>query len=206
MSDHYYSKDPTSSEEKYRIYAELRGQQFQFYTGSGVFSKKGIDYGTRLLVETAELPTEGKVLDLGCGYGPIGIACARFVPDSVVTLVDINQRAVQLAKENACINGVEDQVTVLWSDGFSAVKDQRFDVIMTNPPIRTGKKEVYEMFANARAHLVSDGVLWVVIRKKQGAASAFDELVRLFLNVEVRHKKKGYWILRASRAKWAENA
>lgn len=201
MSDHYFSQDPGSLEERRLIYAELCGETFQFLTGGGVFSKKGIDFGTRLLIESINLPSQGKILDLGCGYGPIGIACARLVPSSNITMIDINPRAIQLASENMRLNRVEEQVKVIQSDGFSAVRDQKFDIIVTNPPIRTGKKNVYGMFADAYLHLDSVGELWTVIRKKQGASSAFDELNRIFPEVKVVCKKKGYWILRAARGK-----
>ncbi len=199
MSDHYFSRDPDPLKETRHIYAKLCGETFQFLTGGGVFSKKGIDFGSRLLIESINLPSKGSILDLGCGYGPIGIACARFEPSSSVTMVDINPQAIQLAIENVRLNQVEEQVKVIQSDGFSAVKDQKFDMVVTNPPIRTGKKNVYGMFSDAYLHLNANGELWTVIRKKQGASSAFDELNRIFPEVEVVRKKKGYWILRAAK-------
>ncbi|MFD1428232.1 16S rRNA (guanine1207-N2)-methyltransferase [Kroppenstedtia sanguinis] len=202
MTDHYFSKEPGVARDEREITALLRGKTFRFLVDAGVFSKKGVDYGSRLLIDTAELPEEGEILDLGCGYGPVGIACSVFAPHCRVTMVDLNRRALELARQNAELNGTSRQVEIRESDGLSALRDRRFDSILTNPPIRTGKKTVYRLFAEAYEQLVPGGCLWVVIRKQQGGASAKKELETRFAEVDLVEKKKGYWILRA----WKSNA
>jgi 16S rRNA (guanine1207-N2)-methyltransferase len=197
MNDHYYSSNPRTDSDRREIRAELRGTLFTFLTDSGVFSKKGVDFGSRLLIETAEIGEGSRILDLGCGYGPVGISLAKTVSGVHAILADINERAVGLAALNARLNGVEDRVQGVVSDGLEQVRDFTFDHILLNPPIRAGKSVVYRLFAEAGRALREEGSLWIVIRKEQGAASALKELQNLFAEVEVMCKKKGYWILRA---------
>ncbi|GGA53614.1 methyltransferase [Kroppenstedtia guangzhouensis] len=200
MTDHYFSKEPGVARDEREITALLRGKTFRFLVDAGVFSKKGVDYGSRLLIETAELPGRGEILDLGCGYGPVGIACSAFAPGCRVTMVDLNRRALELARRNAERNGVSNHVEILESDGLSSLGNRRFDSVLTNPPIRTGKKTVYRLFAESYDKLLPGGSLWVVIRKQQGGASAKKELDTRFAEVEIVEKKKGYWILHARKS------
>jgi 16S rRNA (guanine1207-N2)-methyltransferase len=155
-----------------------------------------VDFGSRLLIESFNLnqEIEGNILDAGCGYGPIGLSIASAYPGRIVEMIDINSRAVELAKENAATNGIKN-VKIYESDRFKNVTTDAFAAILTNPPIRAGKKVVQEIFEKSFHHLNSGGELWVVIQKKQGAPSAMDKLERLFGNVEVILKKKGYYIL-----------
>lgn len=197
MSDHYYSPHPSSKSEDRQFQADLLNHLFTFQTNAGVFSKKGVDFGSRLLIETAEIGQSSKVLDLGCGYGPIGIAVAYAHPDAQVMMVDINDRAVELAAENAKRNQVSKRVKTLVSDGFAAISDKDFDHILFNPPIRVGKETIYRLFAEAKDHLTLGGSLWIVIRKQQGAQSAKKELEQIYSKVEVITQKKGYWIVQA---------
>ncbi|SEN60294.1 class I SAM-dependent methyltransferase [Lihuaxuella thermophila] len=197
MSDHYYSPQPASKNEHREFQASLLGHTLTFITDAGVFSKKGVDFGSRLLIETAEIGNASTVLDLGCGYGPIGIAVAVRYPQAHVVMVDINERAVHLAAENARRNGLGNRVEVVRSDGFAEIANRKFDRILFNPPIRVGKAAVYRLFAEAKEHLNPGGSLWVVIRKQQGAASARAELERLYPSVNLARQKKGYWILEA---------
>ncbi|MCH5585923.1 class I SAM-dependent methyltransferase [Shimazuella sp. AN120528] len=194
MSNHYYSSKPESKHEIREIKAQLRGNELSFQSDAGVFSKKGIDFGSRLLIESAQLTGHEHILDLGCGYGPVGIALAKAYPSVKVQMVDINERATVLAKENARANQVSNQITVKVSDGFEQLKGQKFDAILCNPPIRVGKTFVYQLFQQARQHLSDSGALWIVIRKQQGAASAKEELTRLYDHVEQVAQKKGYCI------------
>ncbi|MCD1261942.1 class I SAM-dependent methyltransferase [Paenibacillus athensensis] len=198
MSEHYYSQKPTAQHDVHEIQERLRGRLFTFQTDAGVFSKKGVDYGSRHLIETVELPPAAKVLDVGCGYGPMGLAVAAACPDGHVTMVDINERAVELARTNARRNGIAN-VRIVQSDLLEAVKEQRFDLIMTNPPIRAGKEVVHRIFAEAYACLQPGGSLWVVIQKKQGAPSAAAKLESIYGEVAEVSKDKGYRILRAIR-------
>ncbi|MBO3282693.1 class I SAM-dependent methyltransferase [Paenibacillus sp. SEL3] len=199
MADHYYSKRPETAHERRSLETVLRGRSYRFVSDSGVFSKQGIDYGSRVLIEAMQLPAQASVLDVGCGYGPIGLAAAALVPEGHVTMVDINERAVQLAIENAERNGVKN-VTVKQSDLFAEVKNERFDVILTNPPIRAGKETVHTIFELAYEHLNEGGTLWVVIQKKQGAPSASAKIESLFGHVEEVTKDKGYRILKAKKS------
>lgn len=171
-----------------------------FAADAGVFSKSGVDFGSRLLIEHADIPPGSRVLDVGCGYGPIGLAIAATVPGVHVTLIDINERAVALARENARRNGIRN-VTIEVSDLFEAVGGQTFDAVLTNPPIRAGKAVVHRIFAESYDALVPGGVLWVVIQKKQGAPSAAAKLEELFGGGRVREaaREKGYRILRAEK-------
>jgi 16S rRNA (guanine1207-N2)-methyltransferase len=197
VSNHYYSSKPESKHEDRIIQAELCGNELSFRSDAGVFSKKGIDFGSRLLIESVVLRGNEYLLDLGCGYGPVGIALAKANPNLKVQMVDINERATILAKENARLNHVTDQIEVKISDGFEQLKDEKFDVILCNPPIRVGKAFVFELFAKSRNHLQANGSLWIVIRKQQGAASAKEELSRLYGSVEQITQKKGYCIFLA---------
>lgn len=197
--EHYFTSRPETSGDERLITARLRGDELRFWTDAGVFSRRGIDFGTRLLIETVRLPETGEILDLGCGYGPVGIACAKAAPSCRVTLVDVNQRALRLAEKNARLNGVSARVTILESDGLCALSDRLFDAVLINPPIRAGKAVVYRLFAEAAEHLRPGGSLWAVIRKKQGAESAKRELAKHFRNVTRVEQKKGYWILKADR-------
>lgn len=167
MSDHYYSRNPKSSHVTQTWEDKLLGHSFTFTSGAGVFSKQSIDYGTRLLIEAFVNPTvKGNILDLGCGYGPIGISLARHLPERRVVMVDVNERAVSLAKDNAARNGLIN-VEVMQSDGFTNVEDVSFAAILTNPPIRAGKELIFSFFKESAARLIAGGELWLVIQKKQ---------------------------------------
>jgi 16S rRNA (guanine1207-N2)-methyltransferase len=176
----------------------LLNRKFRFMTDSGVFSKSSVDFGTRLLIETMVIPSAATVLDIGCGYGPIGIAAATIAMNGHVVMADVNERAVELARTNTKLNGVIN-VTVLHSDLFSNIKDMEFDCVLTNPPIRAGKATVHRIFEQAWEYLKSGGRLWVVIQKKQGAPSAVEKLEQLYPNVEILTKDKGYWIIQAQK-------
>lgn len=196
MAEHYYSQKPTVKSDRQIIEETLRGRQLRFVSDAGVFSKSGVDFGSKLLVQSIEIHSGARVLDVGCGYGPIGLSIAATVPGVQVTMVDMNERAVALSQENAKLNHVSN-VQIQWSDLLSTVKDQKFDVIVSNPPIRAGKATVHQLFEDALAQLVEGGSLWIVIQKKQGAPSALAKLESLFAEVNEIDRDKGYWILQA---------
>ncbi|MFC5653014.1 class I SAM-dependent methyltransferase [Paenibacillus solisilvae] len=198
MSDHYYTQKPSVKSEKQQLETTLRGHKMRFNTDSGVFSKTGIDFGSRVLIEALDLDDAAQVLDVGCGYGPIGITAAMLASKGHVTMIDINERAIELALENAKLNGVSN-VSVLQSDLFERVSDLKFDVIITNPPIRAGKEVVHRIFEDGEKLLRPGGSMWVVIQKKQGAPSALAKLESLFAKVEEVTKDKGYRIFRAKK-------
>jgi 16S rRNA (guanine1207-N2)-methyltransferase len=196
LTEHYYSQKPdVVSNPKFWDFT-LKGRTFRFKSDNGVFSKKEVDFGSRLLVESFNLDeaVEGDILDVGCGYGPIGISIAAAYPDRTIEMIDINSRAVELSKENAAANAIAN-VKIYESDRFDKVASNHFAAILTNPPIRAGKSVVHEILEESYRSLVAGGELWVVIQKKQGAPSAMDKMEQLFGNVEVPVKKKGYYIL-----------
>lgn len=197
MSEHYYSKQPHSQLKTDQIECTLRNHTFTFTTASGVFSKRSVDFGSQLLIETFQEPEiSGPILDLGCGYGPIGISLAKTFKDRTILMVDINERAIFLTKKNIAQNNV-DNAKALLSEGFANVEESNFAAIVTNPPIRAGKKIVYPMIEESQSRLQLGGELWVVIQKKQGAPSFQRFLSTLFSKVTVENRRKGYYIFRA---------
>lgn len=192
--DHYYTKNPQIAHDINKIDFIIKNIKLQFFTDAGVFSKRGVDYGSQVMLNT--LPEiKGKILDLGCGYGAIGITIAKLNSDCSVTMVDINERAVELTARNILLNNVEN-AQCYQSDAFENVKN-KYDAILCNPPIRTGKKVIYPMFENSINYLKPGGYICIVIQKKQGASSAMDKLQEIYGNCEVINKDGGYWILRS---------
>ena len=181
-------KQPNRKKITFRFLASME----TFISDDGVFSKDTLDFGSRVLLENLVPRTlEGELLDLGCGIGYIGILLKKYHPELKVSMVDINETAVELARENSRLYGQDNSVLV--SDGLSAVEGQ-FDIIVTNPPIRTGKDNIYRLFKEGFSHLKAQGKMYVVIRKKQGAESAVRYLGTLG-KTEVIDRVKGYWIL-----------
>lgn len=201
MAEHYYSKKPQTESKPMSWSYTLRGYKFNFVTDSGVFSKSEVDFGSRVLIDTFKAPAiAGDVLDVGCGYGPIGLSIAKTEADRTVHMVDINERAVQLSQKNAESNGVQN-VRIYESDGLTGVTENDFAAILTNPPIRAGKETIFRFYQDAYKKLRVGGELWVVIQKKQGAPSTFDKLEEIFSQVEVVDKVKGYWIIKSNKLK-----
>ncbi|MEK3719630.1 class I SAM-dependent methyltransferase [Paenibacillus sp. FSL H8-0034] len=198
MSEHYYSQKPTAAHDLHQIQETLRGRTYTFVTDAGVFSKKGVDYGSKVLIESLQISEGSEILDVGCGYGPMGIAAAGLAIHGTVTMVDINERAVELARMNAERNRVTN-VEIMQSDKLDAVMNRTFDVVITNPPIRAGKETVHQIFEQAHQVLRDGGSLWIVIQKKQGAPSAFAKLESLFAHVQEMGKDKGYRIIKAQK-------
>ena len=192
MTQHYFTSNPQSAHDERAIQVELAGVRADFCTDAGVFSRDGLDFGSRLLIETVHPLLHGRVLDMGCGWGAIGVLLARLCPDAQITMADINERAVALAARNARQNGVSAETLV--SDGYENIAPS-FDAIVTNPPIRAGKQTVYRILDEAKTRLVPGGRLFLVIRKEQGAPSAQTHLQGVYSRVELLARKKGYWIL-----------
>lgn len=189
--NHYFTNNDNLKSEEKNIKVKIKDIDLIFTTDNGVFSKKGLDFGTRTLLEN--IPAlHGQVLDFGCGYGPIGIYIKK-TNDVLVDMIDINKRSVNLALKNALLNKVE--VNVFESDIYSNV-DKKYDFIITNPPIRIGKQKLYEILFNATNFLKEKGELWLVINKDQGAKSLVKDLSETY-TVEVVTKNKGFYIIRA---------
>lgn len=191
MGDHYFSADPRAPSRVRQWSTRLRGRSFTFLTDSGMFSPDRVDPGTRLLVESVPLPEEGEVLDLGCGYGVLGIVVAASAPGVKVTMVDVNRRALELARRNAVLNGVPG-VSVVESDGFGALQGRRFHLILTNPPIRQGKDLVGRWLREAKEHLYPGGRLALVVRTRQGALTWKRRLEEWYGSCEELAKGGGY--------------
>lgn len=194
QANHYFSQHPASKPRYGLIRAQLRGRFFEFLTASGVFSKKRVDLGTKLLVESMVLPEAGSVLDLGCGYGAVGIVAAVFNPCEHVFMVDVNQRAVRLARENAKRNGV---ANIEFGSGFlyEPVNEMRFDAVLSNPPVSAGMKVVLPIIEQAPSHLAGNGVLEMVVRSKVGGRRLVKVMEETFGNVEVLARQSGYRVL-----------
>lgn len=194
MTQMYYAKNPDAAHDIHRLQVTLLGQSMTFLTDAGVFSKKMIDYGSQVLLSAlTDLPAGTKLLDVGCGYGPLGLALAK-AQGVVPTMVDVNSRAIELARKNADQNGLA--ATILQSDLYEAVTGS-FDAIISNPPIRAGKQVVHAIIEESPRYLVAGGHLTIVIQKKQGAPSAKAKMEDVFGNCEVLKKDKGYYILRS---------
>lgn len=188
----YFDNDENLPHESLTYDFTLLGEKYTLKSDSGVFCKEGLDDGTRLLLETiAKTPLGETILDLGCGVGPIGLILTHLDPSRHAVLADVNDRALDCAKENAKRLGVSDRVEIVHSDVYHNI-DSKFDTIVTNPPIRAGKKVTYAMYAGALSHLNEGGCLILVIRKAQGAESCFRYLQSLFSSVEMLKQKKGY--------------
>lgn len=194
---HYYTKNSDLDHNRKTWHFELRGTSIKFISDAGVFSKTTVDFGSRLLIENFEAsnPT-GKMLDVGCGYGPIGLAFAKSYPEAQVDMIDVNDRALELSAENAANNGLTN-VRVFESSVYDGVADRDYTDIISNPPIRAGKKIVHEILTGSFDRLETGGGLWIVIQKKQGGPSAAAKMEEVFGNVEVVAKDKGYFIYRS---------
>lgn len=194
--EHYYSQNPNVSHAENKICFKVKHIELELITDSGVFSKKRVDFGSDLLINSTSHIT-GEILDIGCGYGVIGISLSQLNPSAKVTMIDINERAVDLANRNIKLNNANN-AKALQSDGFTNVIG-KFDVIVSNPPIRTGKKVIYPIFEQSIDYLYTNGLIYLVIQKKQGAKSAFDKLESIYGNCEVINKDAGYWILKSTK-------
>jgi 16S rRNA (guanine1207-N2)-methyltransferase len=169
MDDHYFSADPTVAFKRAPVRAAVWGHDLELTSGSGVFAQGRVDVGTAVLFRETEPPAPGRILDLGCGYGVIGLAVAAAVPGAVVTAVDVNERAVLLANENAVALGVADRYTASTPDDVPV--DASFDEIWSNPPIRIGKEALHHLLLTWLPRLAPGGRAVLVVGKNLGADS-----------------------------------
>ena len=195
----YFAENPTSQHDEHIIDYQVNGIDLKFTTDAGVFSKLRVDYGSGVLIKKmldVDFP-QNNILDIGTGYGPIGLFAAKFWPKQTVEMIDVNQRGLDLAKKNAELNHI-DNVAIFSSDVYSNIaSEKKYGLILTNPPIRAGKKVVSNILSGAKNYLVTDGVLLVVIQKKQGEPSARKLLTKTFGNCTILKRDKGYYVLQA---------
>ena len=190
MNSHYFTDNENIKTDPHRIIYYFGANRYVFNTDAGVFSPKKVDSATDFLLKNIP-PISGSLLDMGCGYGCLGIVLAK-EHGLKLSQADINPRAVRLTKENADINAVVSDVFL--SDGFADI-NKTFDNIAVNPPIHAGKKVVYDMYEKSFLHLNPGGSLFVVIFKKHGAESSREKLTEIFGNADVLHKKKGMYLM-----------
>ena len=193
MSKMYYAENPDAAHDIHELRVDLLGEKMIFLTDAGVFSKKMVDFGSQLLLKCLEVNQGETVLDVGCGYGPLGLSLAKAYGVQA-TMVDINNRALDLARQNAERNKVE--ATIFQSNIYEQVKGN-FEHVISNPPIRAGKQVVHEIIEKSKDFLEAGGDLTIVIQKKQGAPSAKSKMEEVFGNCEIVKKDKGYYILRS---------
>ncbi|MCQ2795539.1 MAG: methyltransferase [Bacilli bacterium] len=199
MVSHYFTKDPVTPSKERTITYKINGLTINLTTDTNVFAKNGIDQGTMILLKiiTKEINT-GKVLDIGCGYGVIGLTLASLIPDIRVVCSDINLRAVSLTIKNARALELSNRVTALQSNLYENIEGN-FDYVVTNPPIRAGKKVLDSIYTGAYQRLNTGGALYLVVRRKQGAESTVSRLIEIYSHVDVLIKDKGYWVIKATK-------
>lgn len=189
---HYFINDNNLKSDIKTIKYKINNIEFIFNTDNGVFSKTEIDYGTELLIKNViNEDLHGLVLDLGCGYGPIGIIINK-VKNIATDMIDVNERAIELTKmnikNNDCVN-----IKTFVSDGLNNV-EKKYDYIISNPPIRVGKKKLYDLIKQSGEHLLNDGIIYLVIRKEQGAKSFIKDFSNLY-KINILDKSKGFYII-----------
>lgn len=195
----YFATNPTTDHDEHTIHYQINGTTLHFKTDAGVFSKMRVDYGSGVLIKNmAQLIFPPRnILDVGTGYGPLGLFAAQFWPEQTVEMVDVNERGLNLARQNAEMNNIKN-VKIYQSDVYDQIaSDKKFGLIVTNPPIRAGKTVVSNILTGAKNLLVQNGQLLVVIQKKQGEPSARKLLKDTFGNCTILARDKGYYILQA---------
>lgn len=193
--EHYFTNSYSLKSEIVRVDTEVNSVSYYFYTDNGVFSKGELDFGTELLLKTFKYiyPHEKSLLDIGCGCGPIGIYALKL--GFTVDMSDINKRALHLSRMATKEQKLD--ANIFESDAYENING-KYDYIVSNPPIRVGKEKLYEIVMNAKDHLKSNGVLWLVVRKKQGADSLVKDMKQVYNTVSIENKKKGFCIIKAT--------
>lgn len=192
--EHYFASAPKSEDKFGLIRTTLRGKSFEFLTSSSVFSKRKVDQGTRVLIEAMVLPQTGNVLDIGCGYGAVGIAAATFNPQLHVIMTDVNMRAVRLARQNTQLNRTPN-AQVRYGYLYEPVQETRFNCILSNPPVSAGMETVKAIVKGAPAVMAHDATFHMVIRSKIGAKTLPTVFEETFGNCTVLARESGYRVL-----------
>ena len=198
-TEHYFAEVPKSEAKLGMVHTRLRGEPFKFITASSVFSKKQVDLGTRLLIEAMQLPDKGNVLDVGCGYGAVGIVAAASNPRLHVVMTDVNLRAVQLARRNTKINNVRN-AEVRHGYLYEPIKDLTFNCVLSNPPVSAGMETVKALITQAPPVMTAEATFQMVIRSKIGAKTLPSIFNETFGNCTVLDRKSGYRVLLAKKS------
>lgn len=191
---HYFTNNENLAHNINKVKVNIHDISYYFYTDNGVFSKGELDFGTELLLKTFNYtyPQEKNILDIGCGCGPIGIYLSK--SGFIVDMCDVNERAILLAKQAISEQKIDAHVFI--SDAYNSVKN-KYDYIISNPPIRVGKQKLYEIVMNAKNYLKPNGEIWLVVRKDKGAESMVRDMKKIYKIVEILEKKKGFYIIKA---------
>lgn len=190
---HYFINDPNVKHNRKFITFRFLGVDYQLLSDKGVFSKDHVDTGTKIMLDVIQKRgTSGRFLDYGCGYGVVAMMIKANYPEVEVVASDVNERAIALTLENG--QRYQLNLNVILSDGFSKI-DMMFDTIAFNPPIKVGKEKMYDLLKQTYNHLKDDGILYVVIRKDQGAPSALRYLQTIYPKAQMIHREKGFWII-----------
>ncbi len=196
-AEHYFVEQPDVRSEPRQIQAQVRWQKLVFTTDRGVFSREKVDRGSRMLIETAQASEGDEILDLGCGWGLMGIVAARTWPDAKVTMVDLNERACDLARANATANDAG-QVEIVCGDAVETLADRSFDAILCNPPVSAGRVAVLRLMDYAAGHLKPGGAFWMVAATRKGAKSLAKRLAERFECVEEVALGSGFRVYKAT--------
>ena len=196
-AEHYFAEKPDVRSEPKQIQAQVRWLKLAFTTDRGVFSREKVDRGSRMLIETAQASDRDEILDLGCGWGVVGIVAARTWPDAKVTMVDINERACDLTRANAAANDVG-QVEIVCGDAVEALADRSFDTILCNPPVSAGRAVVVRLMDYAAGHLKPGGAFWMVAATRKGAKSLAKRLEERFVHVVEAELGSGFRVYKAT--------
>lgn len=190
---HYFDKQQTSEFKREEISAVIRSEKYDFNSGSGVFSIKQVDNGTKLLADKSLIHEDWDVLDLGCGYGVIGVVIANEFPSCKIVMSDINTRAIVLTKENVSKYELKN-VKILQGDLFEKLKTKKFDTILCNPPYVAGRKLTFDIIEESKHHLKKNGILQIVFRHQKGGKVVMKKMQEVFGNCKDVAKKSGYRI------------
>lgn len=193
----YFDNDPNLGSNIKEIKYTYYGKEVTFRVDLGVFSKDRVDFGSNVLLQNLPVFNDESILDMGCGYGTIGLSIAKAFPKTNVLMCDVNRRAIELTNTNIMLNRISN-ATVIESNCYEKI-DSKVDVIISNPPIRAGKKVVYDICLNAVNYLNDNGVAFYVVQKKQGAETLIKNMKDVFSFVEIVDKRNGYFIIKGQK-------
>ncbi len=194
--NHYYTSNSNLNSDERKVNYTFKGKRINLLSDIGVFSKERVDFGTNVLLNSLDnLDNIHSVLDVGCGYGIIGISIANAYQDKKIVMIDVNDRCIELSKKNIKSNNLKNAF-VFESNLYENI-NENFDMIISNPPVRAGKKIVLGIIEEGYKHLFKGGCMWIVIQKKQGAPSVEKKMEEVFGNVETINREKGYFVFKS---------